>query len=347
MEPIDLRSDTVTRPDDAMRAAMATAEVGDDVFGEDPTVRTLEEEAADRLGMEAGLFVPSGTMGNQIAIHLHTRRGDEILCDAQSHIIIYEMGGLAAISGVQARPLPSSDGLLVPAEVEAAIVQGVPYQSRTTAIVVENSHNLAGGTVYPVERLRELTKLASSRSLKIHLDGARVFNAAVALDREVADLTAGFDSVSFCLSKGLGAPVGSILCGRTDWILEARRVRKMLGGGMRQVGVLAAAGRLALRDGPARLAEDHRNARLLAAGLAELDGIEVEDDGVRSNIVICRLRGNDAPGLTRALAERGVLAIPLFGDKLRFVTHRDVSRDQILLAIEAAREAVYSSQTPM
>lgn len=340
MDPIDLRSDTVTRPDDAMRAAMATAEVGDDVFGEDPTVRTLEEEAAHRLGMEAGLFVPSGTMGNQIAIHLHTRRGDEILCDAQSHIIHYEMGGLAAISGVQARPLPSSDGLLVPAEVEAAIVQDVPYQSRTTAIVVENSHNLAGGTVYPVERIRELTKLASSRSLKIHLDGARVFNAAVALDREVRDLTAGFDSVSFCLSKGLGAPVGSILCGRTDWILEARRVRKMLGGGMRQVGVLAAAGLLALRDGPARLAEDHRNARLLAAGLAELEGIEVEDDGVRSNIVICRLRENTAARLTRALAERGVLAIPLLGDKLRFVTHRDVSRDQILLAIEAAREAL-------
>ena len=240
MDPIDLRSDTVTRPDDAMRAAMAAAVVGDDVFGEDPTVRALEEEAADRLGLEAGLFVPSGTMGNQIAIHLHTRRGDEILCDAQSHIILYEMGGLAAISGVQPRPLPSSDGLLVAAEVEAAIVQEVPYQSRTTAIVVENSHNLAGGTVYPVERIRALTELASLRGLKIHLDGARVFNAAVALDCQVADLTAGFDSVSFCLSKGLGAPVGSILCGRTDWILEARRVRKMLGGGMRQVGVLAA-----------------------------------------------------------------------------------------------------------
>ena len=340
MEQIDLRSDTVTRPDEAMRRAMASAEVGDDVYGEDPTVAVLETEAAEVVGMEAAVFVPSGTMGNQIAMHLHTRRGDEILCDSRSHIVHYEMGALAAISGVQPRLLESRNGLLRPSAVREAIVTEVPYQSRTTAIVVENTHNLGGGSVYPAQQLGELVEIAHERGLRIHLDGARIFNAATALDCPVALLTRGFDSVSFCLSKGLGAPVGSLLCGSAALILEARRVRKMLGGGMRQVGVLAAAGLLALRDGPGRLAEDHRNASLLAEELGATEGVVVDEVETRTNIVLCRLDAVEAAPFARALAEKGVLAIPLLGGRLRFVTHRDVSRGDIERAIDVVREVL-------
>ena len=332
MEPIDLRSDTVTRPNAEMRRAMAEAVVGDDVFGEDPTVRRLEEEAAAAMGMEAALFVPSGTMGNQIALHLHVRRGDEVLCEASSHVLHYEMGALAALSGAQPKPLPSHHGLLDPEAVEAAIVRDVPYQSRTTALVVENTHNLAGGTVYDLDRLERLRAVARRRELRLHLDGARIWNAAAALGCAPSEIARGFDSVMFCLSKGLGAPVGSLLCGGRDFIVEARRVRKMLGGGMRQVGVLAAAGLVALRDGPRALEEDHRNAALLAGELSTMDGIEVVEPGAQTNILICRVPGGATADLVCALATAGVLAVPLHGDRLRFVTHRDVTREQVLAA---------------
>jgi threonine aldolase len=334
MEAIDLRSDTVTRPNAEMRRAMAEAVVGDDVFGEDPTVRQLEEEAAAAMGKEAAVFVPSGTMGNQIALHLHARSGDEVLVEASSHVLHYEMGALAALSGAQVKPLPSRHGLLDPDTVEAAIVRDVPYQSRSAALVVENTHNLAGGTVYEPERLEGLVAVARRRGLRLHLDGARIWNAAAALGCAPDRLTSGFDSVMFCLSKGLGAPVGSLLNGSRDFIVEARRVRKMLGGGMRQVGVLAAAGLVALRQGPRLLEEDHRNAAVLAAELSSIEGIEVVEPGPQTNILICRVEGVAPADLVRTLAAEGVLAVPLVGERVRFVTHRDVSREQVL---EAAR----------
>ena len=336
---IDLRSDTVTRPDGEMRQAMAQAEVGDDVYGEDPTVRRLEELAADVTGKEAGLFVPSGTMGNQIAIHLHTRRGDELLCNALSHVAHYEMGAMAALSGVQPRLIDGDDGRLSAELLEQAIVTDVPYQSRTTTVVVENTHNLAGGTVYDVDRLEGILEVARARGVRTHLDGARVFNAAAALSCPVSRLTAGFDSVTFCLSKGLGAPVGSVLCADSGWIIESRRVRKMLGGGMRQSGILAAAGILAIRRGPEALLEDHANAEILASGLNAATGVQVQDVTPRTNIVVCEVDGFSAADLAAELSQRGVLAIPLIGERLRFVTHRDVARADVVRAVEVCGEA--------
>lgn len=334
---IDLRSDTVTRPDDEMRRAMAEAEVGDDVFGEDPTVRRLEEEGAAAVGMEAALFVPSGTMGNQIALHLHGRPGGEVICDAACHIVNYEIGGMAALSGLLPRVLQSPQGLLDPAAVEAAIAPDVSYRARTVLIEVENSHNMAGGTLYDRPRLEAILDVARRHRLPVHFDGARVFNAAVALETTVAALAAGFDSLMFSLSKGLGAPVGSLLCGGQAFIHEARRVRKMFGGGMRQVGVLAAAGLIALRKGPARLAEDHENASRLAHALAGMRGIDLDPAAVRTNIVIFRLTSGGAMAFLERLRGEGILAVPVSQDKVRFVTHRDVSREQIDQAIDRIR----------
>jgi threonine aldolase len=331
---IDLRSDTVTRPDDEMRRAMAEAEVGDDVFGEDPTVRRLEEEGAAAVGMEAALFVPTGTMGNQVALHLHGRPGGEVICDAACHIVQYEIGAMAALSGLLPRVLQSPQGLLDPAAVEAAIAPDVSYRARTVLIEVENTHNMAGGTLYDRPRLEAILEVARRHRLPVHFDGARVFNAAVALETTVATLAAGFDSLMFSLSKGLGAPVGSLICGGQAFIHEARRVRKMFGGGMRQVGVLAAAGLVALRKGPARLAEDHENAARLAQALAALQGIDLDPATVRTNIVIFRLTSGGAMAFLERLREAGILAVPVSQDKVRFVTHRDVSREQIDQAID-------------
>jgi threonine aldolase len=337
MDLIDLRSDTVTKPDAEMRRAMAEAEVGDDVFGEDPTVQRLEEEAAAAVGMEASLFVPSGTMGNQIALHLHGRPGGEVICDAMSHIVNYEMGGLAALSGLLPRTISSPGGLLQPAAVEAVIAPDVSYRARTVLISVENTHNMAGGTVYDRPHLEAILDVARRHRLPVHFDGARVFNAAAALGTTVAALAAGFDSLMFSLSKGLGAPVGSMICGRRDFIQEARRVRKMLGGGMRQVGILAAAGLLALRKGPARLPEDHDNAARLARALAERPGIEIDPATVRTNIVIFRVTTGSALDLLGRLKEAGILGVPVSRDQVRLVTHRDVSREGIDRAIERMR----------
>jgi threonine aldolase len=341
-EWIDLRSDTVTRPDAEMRRAMAEAEVGDDVYGEDPTVNLLEEESAALLGFEAALFVPTGTMGNQIALRLLAKPGEEVVCDAMSHILQFEMGALSALSGLVPRAISSPRGLLDPVEVEILIRDNPPLQSRTGLLEVENSANLAGGFVYDRPHLDRLLDLARRHGLPVHLDGARIFNAAVSLGTTASALAAGFDTLMFCLSKGLGAPVGSILCGRGDFIREARRVRKMFGGGMRQVGGIAAAGLVALRKGPARLAEDHENAARLAHALAELPGVEIDPAAVQTNIVVCRV-AEGAAGFLARLKEGGVLGSQVDRDHARFVTHRDVSAAQLGEAIERIRRVAVQS----
>ncbi len=337
MDWIDLRSDTVTKPDAEMRRAMAEAEVGDDVFGEDPTVLRLEEEAAATVGMEAALFVPSGTMGNQISLHLHGRPGGEVICDTLAHILHYEIGAMAALSGLLPRALPSPGGLLDPAAVEAALQPDVSYKARTVLIEVENSHNLAGGSVYERPRLEAILDVARRHGLPVHFDGARVFNAAAALGVSVASLAAGFDSLTFCLSKGLGAPVGSLLCGGRAFIHEARRVRKMFGGGMRQVGILAAAGRIAVRPGPARRPADPQNAARLARALSEMPEVDLDPATVKTNIVIFRLRTVPAVEFADQLKAAGILAVPMSAETVRFVTHRDVSAEQTGQAIERIR----------
>jgi threonine aldolase len=350
---IDLRSDTVTLPDAEMRRAMAEAEVGDSLYGEDPTVNRLEEEAAAAVGMEAAVFVPSGIMGNQIALHLHTDPGEEVICDARSHIVIFEMAGMAAISGLLPHTIASPGGLLDPDAVDAA-VRRAEYLARTGLLVVENTHNMGGGTVYDRPHLDRLLAVARANNLPVHCDGARIFNAAAALDTTAAALAAGFDSLMFCLSKGLGAPVGSLLCGSRSFVAEARRVRKRLGGGMRQAGVIAAAGLVALRKGPGRLIEDHENAAHLARALAEMPGIDLDPAAVRTNIVVVRLipdvlsRGLTGKDLAGALLERlaavGVLGSWVSREQVRFVTHRDVGRPQIDAAAERIGQ-VFSSLT--
>ena len=319
---VDLRSDTVTRPDAEMRRAMAEAEVGDDGFSEDPTVRRLEEEAAAALGKEAALFVPSGVMANQIALHLLGRPGGAVLCPQNAHILRYEMGAMAALSGLMAQPLPAPDGLLNPEQVAEAIVPSGGYLTPTVLLSLENTHNMAGGRVLSAERTDALVEVARRHGLPVHLDGARIFNAALAQGTTPARLAAGVDTVMFCLSKGLGAPAGSLLCSSAARIAEARRVRKMFGGAMRQVGVLAAAGLVALRQGPRRLADDHARAAQLAAGLAELPGLEVAEP-VETNIVMVAVPGS-APELCARLQAEGLLCSPVDGRRVRLVLHRDV-----------------------
>ncbi|WHT19285.1 GntG family PLP-dependent aldolase [Crossiella sp. CA-258035] len=324
--PIDLRSDTVTKPDDRMRAAMAAAEVGDDVLDRDPTMRALEERAAALLGTAEALWVPSGTMGNIIALMIHLRRGDRFLAAKDSHVLQNELGAPAWLAGGMPTELPCElgPGRLAPETVRAAAGTPGPYYSlRTSLLCLENTHNAAGGAVVPIEEHTRLVATARQAGLRVHLDGARIWNASVALEVPPAALTVGADSVQACLSKGLGAPVGSVLGGSAELVAEARRVRKMLGGGIRQGGVLAAAGLLAL-ERVGELAEDHANARLLADGLAEL-GWSVRRP--QTNIVLA-----GAPDLElalRRLTGAGVLATPMAG-QVRFVTHRDVDRAGIV-----------------
>jgi threonine aldolase len=323
---IDLRSDTVTRPTPAMREAMASAEVGDDVYSEDPTLNRLEREAAEVFGKEAAIFVPTGTMGNQIAIRLHTQHGQEVICEARSHVLDWEMAMVAAFSGCQARTVAAERGILTWEHVKQAIGPKIYYRAQTALICLENSHNMAGGTVTPLPVLEKIWEGARGAGLPVHLDGARVFNAAAALGVSVAKLTSGFDTVMFCLSKGLGAPVGSMLVGSKEAITEARIHRKALGGGMRQAGILAAAGLIALHEMPKRLGEDHANARLLAEAVAaHPKAAEIDLDGVQTNIVIFKLRNDgDAAGFTAALKQKGVLVSAIGPHAVRFVTHYDV-----------------------
>lgn len=333
---IDLRSDTVTKPTPAMRRAMAEAEVGDDVFGEDPTVNALQRRAAELFGREAALFVPSGTMGNQIAIKVHTQPGDEVILEEASHIFNAEMAMMGAFSGVIPRPIPSERGFLRWAQIEAAIRPKVYYYAQTRLICLENTHNFKGGGVYPLKWAGEIIERAHERGLAVHLDGARIFHAAVATGLSVKELTEGFDSVMFCLSKGLGAPVGSMLVGSAEFIEKARRIRKMLGGGMRQAGMLAAAGLYALEHHVERLAEDHENAKLLAQALQEIPEVHLEP--VETNIVIFELAKTPAERLIAELKKRSILALAIGSRRVRLVTHLDVSQDDVLHAAQAIRE---------
>ena len=338
MTMIDLRSDTVTRPTAAMREAMASAEVGDDVYGEDPTVNRLEARAAAVFGREAALFVPTGTMGNQIAIRLHTEHGQEVICEARSHVLDWEMAMVSAFSGCVPRAVAGDGGVLRWEEIRQAIAPKIYYRAPTGLISLENTHNMAGGTVTPPAVLEEIWAGAKDAGLPMHLDGARVFNAAAALGIEVAELTRGFDTVMFCLSKGLGAPVGSMLVGTRQHIERARVFRKALGGGMRQAGVLAAAGLVALEEMPARLPEDHANARLLAQAVAECEAAQIDLDRVQTNIVIFTLRdGGDAPALVAAMKRKGVLASAIGPNAVRLVTHFDASRADCTAAATTLR----------
>ncbi len=322
-----------------MRRAMAVAEVGDDVYGEDPTVNRLQERAAEVFEKEAALFVPTGSMGNQIAVKLHTRPGDEVIIEERGHIFNYEMGTPAVVSGVMFRTVSSGDGSghLKWEEIEPLLHIDLPYYSCPTGLIcLENTHNFAGGSVMSSEQCAEICEMAHSVGLPVHMDGARIFNASVALETPVADLVRDCDSVQFCLSKGLGAPVGSLLVGSSDFIKEARVWRKRFGGGMRQAGILAAAGLIALEESPKHLHEDHANARRLAEGIAEIPGIKIDVERVVTNIVIFDITetGRTSAEICAALKEQNILAIP-FGPAIRMVTHSDVSSEDMESTVRA------------
>ena len=339
MEMIDLRSDTVTRPSQEMRAAMAAAEVGDDVYGEDPTVNLLERRAAETFGREAGLFVPSGTMGNQIAIRALTQPGQEVIAESRAHILDWEMATTAVFSGCLIRAVQADRGILTWKHIEPAIYARGAFRAATGLIEIENTANLAGGTCTPLSVLEEIWNGARERKLPVHLDGARVFNAAVALGCDVKALTRGFDTVMFCLSKGLGAPVGSLLVGSAELIDRARLYRKALGGGMRQAGVLAAAGLIALEQGPKRLHEDHANAKLIAEALAAIPGVSIDLESVETNIIIFGLTCKRTQAeLVAKLYKRGIQISVLGHNLIRLVTHLDVDRAACATAADAIAE---------
>jgi threonine aldolase len=328
-----------------MRRAMAEAEVGDDVFLEDPTVNLLQERAASVFGREAALFVPSGSMGNLTCVMAQTRQGQEVICEANGHIYNYEMGALSALAGVLPRIVNGVDGLLSWELIAPAIRPKVYYRPQTALICLENTVNMSGGTVYPTSTVDDICARAHDAGIHVHLDGARVFNAATYLGEDVATMTRRFDSVQFCLSKGLGAPVGSVIVGSREFIERCRPVRKMLGGGMRQVGVLAAAGLVALEDGPKRLQEDHDNARVLAEQLARVPGIALDAAKVHTNIIIFSVKpsGLSSAAFLSQLAAQGVLAVPVDGDRIRMVTHLDVTRRQVEAAADAVRRVLASN----
>jgi threonine aldolase len=341
---IDLRSDTVTRPTPEMRAAMAAAQVGDDVYGEDPTMNRLQERAAEIFEKEAALFVPTGSMGNQIAVKVHTQPGQEVLIEERGHILNYELGMSAVGAGVTIRGIRSSDpsGMLTWGEIASGLhVEGPYYSSRTALICLENTHNFGGGSVMTAAECEDICSQAHGRGIPVHMDGARIFNAAVALNDSVANLTRECDSVQFCLSKGLGAPVGSVLVGSKDFIDECRVWRKRFGGGMRQSGVLAAAGLVALENSPGRLREDHELAQRLANGLADINGISIDPERVVTNIVIFDISGTGkTPSeICDALRSREILALG-FASSIRMLTHCDVSAADVDIALGAVREIV-------
>jgi threonine aldolase len=339
---VDLRSDTVTRPTAEMRRAMAEAEVGDDVYGEDPTVNRLERRAAEIFGKEAALFVPTGCMGNLVAIKVWTHHGNEVICEERSHVNLYELASMSAIAGCMPRVARGEDGILTWKEIEAVIRPKIYYDSQTALICLENTVNMWGGTVYPTLQVEEICDHAHAAGLKVHLDGARIFNAATALGEKVAQMTRKVDSVMFCLSKGLGAPVGSMVAGSKAFIEKGRICRKMFGGGMRQAGVIAAAGLLALEKSPARLHVDHENAKRLAEGVAEMPGLKIDPKKVRSNIVIfdCSKTGRTAVELCDAMHPHGIWAQDTALYSVRVVTHCDVDRAGVERALVVLKEVV-------
>jgi threonine aldolase len=337
---VDLRSDTVTRPSEEMRRAMASAEVGDDVYGEDPTVNRLQKRAAEIFGKEAALFVPSGCMGNLIAVKCWTHHGNEVICEERSHVNLYELASLAAIAGCMPRAVRADDGVMTWEQIHSAIRPKIYYDSQTALVCLENTSNMAGGTVYPTDRVNEISDNAHALGLKVHLDGARIFNAAVSLKEDVASMAKKVDSVMFCLSKGLAAPVGSMIVGTREFIERARMYRKMFGGGMRQVGVIAAAGLIALERSPSRLQEDHDNAKYLAEGVARIPGLRIDPARVCSNIVIfdCSESGMNAIEVCDALHPSGVWAQDTALYSVRMVTHWNVDRagiDRALVELQA------------
>jgi threonine aldolase len=336
---IDLRSDTVTHPTPAMREAMAMAEVGDDVFGEDPTVRRLETMAAERMGKEAAVFVASGTMGNLVSILAHCGRGDEAIVGSEAHVLHYEAGGAPGLGGIELRTVPNDDhGMLDLDALEATVRPENVHMPRTALVCLENTHNRCGGGVLTVEETAAVARIARRHGVAVHLDGARIFNAAVALGVEPSALAAEVDSVTFCLSKGLSAPVGSLVCGSAGFIQRARRMRKMVGGGMRQAGVIAAAGIVALEQMVDRLAEDHEHAQLLACGLAPLPGIRIDPAAVQTNIVVFGV--DDGVTLQRRLRDAGVLTTAFGPTRVRMVTHHGITRADIEEALERARRVI-------
>lgn len=341
---IDLRSDTVTKPTKEMRRAMAEAEVGDDVYGEDPTVNLLQERAAEVFGKEAALFCPTGSMGNQIAVKLHTKAGDEVIIEERGHIFNYEMGTPSIVAGVMIRPVRAANdnGMLTWTEIESAIHVDQPYYACPTGLIcLENTHNFGGGSVMSAAQTSEICLNAHKLNLPVHLDGARIFNSAVAQNETVANLSKDVDSVQFCLSKGLGAPVGSMLLGSKNFINEARTWRKRFGGGMRQAGILAAAGLIALEESPKRLHIDHENAKKLAEGVANLKGVVIDAEKVQTNIVIFDVSASKKTSaeICDALKIENIFAIP-FGKAIRMVTHCDVSREDIEKTLRALEKII-------
>lgn len=339
---MDFRSDTVTKPTEEMRQAMMEALVGDDVYGEDPTVNALERLAAQILGKEDALFVTSGTQGNQVAILTHCRPGDEVILEAESHIFLYEGGAASALAGVQTRTLPGFKGAMNPSDVKKAIRGEDIHHPYSGLICMENTHNKAGGKVIPLSVMKDIYQIAQEKDVPVHMDGARLFNAAVATGVPVTEFTQYVDTVQVCLSKGLSAPVGSILAGSKSFIKEARKWRKRLGGGLRQVGVIAAPGIIALEKMVERLAEDHAHARQLAEGLNSIDGLYVDLEGVETNIILCDIKGtgwSNEQFVTR-LKEVGVLASPFDDGIIRFVTHREISESMVQEAVEAIRQTL-------
>jgi len=332
---VDLRSDTVTLPTEEMLEAIRTAELGDDVFGEDPTVRRLEELAAERMGKESALLVTSGTQANLVSLMAQTKRGDEVILEAECHTYYYEVGGISAVAGLIPRPLKGTRGSLDPQDVERAIRPKNIHFPETALVCLENTHNRAGGVIIPPSEIEKVHDVTRSHGLQLYMDGARVFNAAVALGIDVKEITKHVDSMMFCLSKGLSAPVGSIVVGSGQFIERARKVRKMLGGGMRQAGIIAAPGIIALEKMVGRLREDHDNAKYLAQGLVKLDGISLDPHSVQTNIVNFGLKipGINAEQIVSRLAVKGVRTLSIDSDRMRAVTHRGIGRDDIQYAI--------------
>jgi len=343
MEIIDLRSDTVTKPSPEMRKVIASAEVGDDVLGDDPTVNRLQDYVAELFGREASLYVPSGTMGNQAALKTISQPGWEIICDRDCHIVNYETGGPAIHSSLMVNMITTERGMFTAEKIESMVRPANIHMPITKIVEIENTHNRHGGAVFPLDEIKRIRKVADKHNLLMHLDGARIWNAHVATGISLADWVKPFDSISVCLSKGLGAPVGSMIIGDKDFIEKCRRTRKLFGGGMRQAGILAAAGLYAVQNNIGRLKEDHEKARVLAEGFNDIDGFEIDPASVETNIVIVNVAGTgkDSIAVAEKLEEKGVRSIPFGGTKIRFVTHLDVSLEQCRKAVEIAGEVKY------